>query len=219
MTADSQLPRPLLICGTRSFAEELADVISEVPGYRVVGFVENLDPERCRDTIDGLPVRWIDDVGNLADSHWAVCALATTKRRIFTAQAEERGLRFATLVHPTARISRRSSLGDGTIASVGAVVAARTRIGRHVLLNRGVLVGHHTDVGDHVSLLPGANVAGNCKIGAGAFIGMGALVLDNLAVGPDAVVAAGSVVTHDVPEGAQVMGVPARIVPGKKGPR
>jgi acetyltransferase EpsM len=211
--------RPLLICGTRSFAEEIADVVSEVPGYLLAGFVENLERERCADTIGGLPITWIDDVSDLAPTHWAVCALATTKRSLFTAQAEDRGLRFATIVHPTARISRASSLGDGTIASVGVIVAAHTSIGRHVLLNRGVLVGHHTVVGDHVSLLPGANIAGNCKIGAGVFVGMGALVLDNVSVGDDAVIAAGSVVTRDVPPAAEVRGVPARVVAEAKGPR
>jgi acetyltransferase EpsM len=211
--------RRLLICGTRSFAEEIADVVSEVPEYELVGFVENLDRERCAETIGGLPVTWIDDVPELPDTHWAVCALATTKRRLFTGQAEARGLRFATIVHPSARVSTTSSLGDGTIVSVGAIVAAHSRIGRHVLLNRGVLVGHHTVVGDHVSLLPGANVAGNCRIGNGVFIGMGALVLDNVTVGDDAVVGAGAVVTRDVPAAAHVRGVPARVVEGEQGPR
>jgi acetyltransferase-like isoleucine patch superfamily enzyme len=48
---------------------------------------------------------------------------------------------------------------------------------------------------------------------------MGAIVLDNLEIGPDAVVAAGAVVTRNVSAGAQVMGVPARVVPGVHGPR
>jgi len=211
--------RPLLICGTRSFALEIADVASEISGYRVAGFVENLDRARCDELLEGLPVHWIEDIAPLAASHVAVCALATTKRRRFTKEVDELGIEFATLVHPSASVSSRSSIEAGTIASVRVVVAAHTTIGRHVLLYRGVLVGHHTVIGDHVSLLPGANVAGNCVIGEGAFIGMGALVLDNLTVGRDCVVGAGSVVTKDVPDGAQVMGVPARVVPGVTGPR
>lgn len=211
--------RPLLICGTRSFAEEIADVVSETPGFTVAGFIENLDRGRCAEPLVGLPVHWVDELEAFAPTHAAVCALATTKRRVFTQQVEERGLDFATIVHPTARISRLAELGEGTIASVGVIVAAHSCVGRHVVLNRAALVGHHTTVGDHVSLMPGANVAGNCRVGDGAFVGMGAIVLDNLEVGPDAVVAAGAVVTRDVPAGAQVMGVPARVVPGARGPR
>src|SRR5262245_22951363 len=132
--------RPLLICGTRSLAVEVADLVSEVPGYRVAGFVENLDRARCSETLEGLPITWVDDVRALAATHWAVCALATTKRRTYTRQVEELGVPFATIVHPSARVSSRSSLGAGTIASVGVAVAARTRVGRHVFLNRGVLL-------------------------------------------------------------------------------
>jgi acetyltransferase EpsM len=197
----------------------VADLAADVPALRVAGFVENLERERCSDTIHDLPIHWIDDIGDLKDTHAAICALVTTKRRRFTKQVEELGVSFATLVHPTAHVSRSSSLGAGTLAGAGVIVGAHTRIGRHVILNRGVLVGHHTTIGDHVSLLPGANVAGNCDVGAGAFVGMGALVLDNVTVGPDAIVAAGSVVTRDVPTAAQVMGVPARVVPGVTGPR
>lgn len=208
-----------MICGTRTFAEEVADLADEVPDLEVAGFVENLERERCAETLEGLPIHWVDDIAPLATTHAAVCALVTTKRRRFTKQVEELGVRFTSVVHPTAHVSSRSSVGAGSIVGAGVVVGAHTRIGRHVILNRGVLVGHHTAIGDHVSLLPGANVAGNCTVGAGAFVGMGALVLDNVDVGRDAVVAAGSVVTRDVPAGVQVMGIPARVVDGASGPR
>ncbi len=211
--------RPLLICGTRTFAEEIADVASDMPGLVVAGFVENLDRDRCVGLLGGLPIHWIDDVAAFASTHSAVCALATTKRRVYTAQVAALGLPFATVLHPTARIPASSEVGEGTIASVGAIVGAHTRLGRHVVLNRGALIGHHTTIGDHVSVMPGANIAGNCRIGDGVFVGMGALVLDNLTIGPDAVVAAGAVVTRDVPAGAQVMGIPAKVAAGVRGPR
>lgn len=204
--------RNLLICGTRTFAEEIADLAAETPGWHVAGFVENLDPAKAGGSLGGRPIIWVDDLPALAETHWAICALVTTKRHRFTEEVAAHGVPFATLVHPTARVSARSTVGDGTTVSVGAIVAAHTAIGRHVIVNRGVLVGHHATIGDHVSLLPGANVAGNTRIGEAAFIGMGALVLDNVEIGPRAVVAAGSVVTRDVPEGVQVMGVPARQV-------
>ena len=202
----------ILILGTRTFAVEVADLIREIPGYRVTGFVENMDRARCDETLDGLPVIWVDCLPQYAESHRAVCALATTFRSRFTDEAAGHGLQFVTVVHPSARVSPTSSLGEGSIVSAGVIVGARTVIGRHVILNRGALVGHHTEIGDYVSVMPGANIAGRCRIGDAAYIGMGAIVIDNISIGAHSVVGAGAVVTKHVPDAVQVVGVPAAIV-------
>lgn len=205
-------PRPLLILGTGTLAVEIADLVSEMPGWEVAGFVESLDRQGCQRLLEGLPVRWVDDIAGLAADHHAIGGLGTTHRARFIEQVEALGVPFATLAHPTARISRRSSLGKGTLLSAGVIVAACTRLGRHVFVNRGALIGHHTTIGDFATIGPGANVAGSCQIGAGTYIGMSAVVLDHLKIGSHAVVGAGAVVTRDVPDRVQVVGVPARIV-------
>jgi acetyltransferase EpsM len=205
-------PTPLLVLGTSVFAREVADIASDCPELEVVGFVENQDPDRCLQRIDDLPVHWIEDVAALADSHRAICGLGTTRRHVFTEQAAERGLRFATVVHPAARVSTRTTLGEGSVVSAGAIIGSHTRIGRHVLVNRGALVGHHTEVGDHVSIQSGANVAGNCVVGPRVFVGMGAVVVDHVTVGELSVIGAGAVVTKDVPARMMVFGNPARVV-------
>jgi acetyltransferase-like isoleucine patch superfamily enzyme len=52
---------------------------------------------------------------------------------------------------------------------------------------------------------------GPIRIEDDAWLGFGVIVLSGVRVGRGAVIGAGSVVTHDVPDGAIVMGVPARI--------
>jgi acetyltransferase EpsM len=204
--------RPLLSLGTRLLAVELTDLLSEIPDFRLVGFVENMEKARCNEKLEGLPIFWIDDTADLARTHWAVCALATTHRSRFTEQAAKLGFRFATLIHPSSRISSQSSVGEGSIISPGVIVASHTRLGHHVFVNRGALIGHHTEIGDYVTIQPGANVAGVCRIGEATYIGMGALVLDHVKIGKHCVIGAGALVNKDVPDQVQVVGVPARIV-------
>jgi serine acetyltransferase len=80
------------------------------------------------------------------------------------------------------------------------VVNDGTRIGDDVVLRHGVTLGHLVEggpcpvIGDRVEFGAGSSVLGPVKIGAGARIGAGAVVLS------------------DVPPGATVVGVPARVV-------
>jgi sugar O-acyltransferase (sialic acid O-acetyltransferase NeuD family) len=204
--------RPLLILGTRLLAVEMADLVSEMPDFRLLGFVENMDRKRCDEKLEGLPIFWIDDTADMAHTHWAVCALATTHRSRFTQQAADLGFRFATLFHSSSRISSQSSVGEGSIISPGVIIASNTLLGCHVFVNRGALIGHHTEIGDYVTIQPGANIAGVCRIGEATYIGMGALVLDHVKIGKHCVIGAGALVNKDVPDQVQVVGVPARIV-------
>jgi sugar O-acyltransferase (sialic acid O-acetyltransferase NeuD family) len=202
---------PLLVLGTSDFAVEIADVASDCPELQLAGFVENLDRTRCDEPLEGLPVHWVDELGDLVRTHVAICGLGTTKRSRFTAQAEALGLRFATVVHPSARVSRTTSLGDGTIVSAGAVVGAHAQLGRHVIVSRGALVGHHTSIGAHSSVQAGANIAGSCRLGEAVFVGMGVRIVDHRSVGSHSVLGAGAVVTRDLPEHVLAVGIPARI--------
>lgn len=204
--------RPLLILGARSFAREVADLVSDIPGFELTGFVENTDRALCSEPIDGLPVHWVEDITGMVESHWCVCAFGSNRRIAFIRRVEAMGFRFATVIHPTARVSRRSTIGEGSIISSGVQIATNTRIGRHALINRGALIGHDIVTGECISVGPGANIGGACQIGSGCYIAMGSTVIERLSVGDGSVVAAGAVVHRDVPPHVLVAGVPAAVI-------
>jgi len=104
------------------------------------------------------------------------------------------------------------------------------RLGQHVFINSGcrfqdqggirigddTLIGHNTVLAtlDHdVNPVRRADMhPAPITIGRNVWIGANATVLKGVTIGEDAVVAAGSVVVEDVPEGAVVVGSPARVV-------
>ncbi len=100
----------------------------------------------------------------------------------------------------------------GTYAEVKASrIGARTRIGHFSYTG-------DADVGEDVNIGAGAVTANydgaskhRTEIGDGAFIGSDTMLVAPIRVGARASTAAGAVVTHDVPDGAQVIGAPARI--------
>jgi acetyltransferase EpsM len=201
----------IVILGASVFAEEVADVLSQIGKYELVGFVEGINRERCNETLLGLPITWIEDVGQLKNKCQGICAVGSTKRKHFIQQAVNAGLSFASAVHPSAHVSYTSEFGHGTIVNPGVIIAAHTAIGSHVIINRGALIGHHAKIGDYVTISPGANIAGRTRIGDCCYIGMGSIVIDGISIGRNSVVAAGAVVTKDVSENVMVAGIPAKI--------
>ena len=202
----------LVILGTHTFAEEVADLVNASGEFELAAFAENWNRERCRQPLLDRPVIWIDDLADLASTHQAVCAIGSTKRSQFIEPVRRLGFRFATVRPPSASIAASARIGAGDVIGAGSVIGAQTCLGEHVIVNRGSLIGHHTTIGDYVTVSPGANIAGCVSIGEAAYIAMGAIVRDRISVGAHSVVGAGAVVTRDVPERVQVQGVPARIV-------
>lgn len=203
---------PLLILGTGLWVNEVVELVSENDEYKLAGFVENMEHEKCKQKIQGLPIYWVDDVASMAHTHQAICSLGTTHRKRFTDQIDALGMSFAKLVHSTATISPKTELDEGVIVCAGVLIASQSRLGKHVRVNRGTLIGHHTHISDFVTIQPGANIAGLCHIGEATYVGMGAVILDHIKIGSHSIIGAGSVVTKDVPDNVQVVGVPAKIV-------
>jgi serine O-acetyltransferase len=97
----------------------------------------------------------------------------------------------------------RAEIGGGCIVAhgLGLVVGGATVIGEEATLLHGVTLG---EVRFEETACP--------RLGDRVTVGAGASVLGGIAVGDDATVGAGAVVLADVPAGARVAGVPARVV-------
>ena len=118
--------------------------------------------------------------------------------------------KYLTAVHPSAVVSPRAVIDEGTVVMQGAIVQSCAKIGKHCIVNTGASVDHDCEIGDYVHVAPHATVLGGVKVGEGSWIGAGAVIKQYITIGKNCMIGAGAVVLHDVPDGATVVGVPAR---------
>lgn len=97
-------------------------------------------------------------------------------------------------------IGRGADFGEGFVLvhSLGVVINTSVRGGRNVVLEHQVTIG--------------AEKGSSPVLGDDVFIGAGAKILGGVKIGNDARVGANAVVVDDVPEGATVVGIPAKVV-------
>ena len=105
-------------------------------------------------------------------------------------------------IHPGATIGRRVVIDHG----MGIVIGETATVGNGCLLYKGIVLGG-TSLERKVR---------HPQLGEDVVVGSNACILGAIHVGPGARIGSGSVVIRDVPEGATVVGVPARIIAPKR---
>lgn len=124
-------------------------------------------------------------------------------------------------------IEEETRIGAFVEVQKNALIGARCKISSHSFICEGVTIEDEVFIGHGVMFIndrhPRATAGGQLQTEAdwqmlptrickGASIGSGVVVLCGVTIGPDALVGAGAVVTHNVPAGAVVVGVPARLL-------
>ncbi|WP_260483860.1 NeuD/PglB/VioB family sugar acetyltransferase [Sphingomicrobium flavum] len=101
-------------------------------------------------------------------------------------------------------------IAPGALLSPHVLFTSNIRVGRCFHANIYSYVEHDCVIGNYVTFAPRVNCNGNIRIGDFAYIGTGAVIHQGLTIGKNAIVGMGAVVTKDVPDGAVVVGNPAR---------
>lgn len=120
--------------------------------------------------------------------------------------------RASAIVDASAVVADSAEVGAGAFVSARAVVQSRAHVGPHCIVNTAAVIEHECVLAENVHVAPGAVLGGRVRVGRDTLIGLGARVLPGVRIGERCVIGAGSVVIGDVPEGARVVGVPARAV-------
>ena len=116
------------------------------------------------------------------------------------------------IIHPSSKISPKTTIGHSTFISSGAIVNALAYIGKGCIINSGAIIEHECKIENFCHIAPGATVAGNVKIGAHSFVGSNATITPGVTIGQNVIIGAGTVVLKDIPDNATCVGNPAIII-------
>lgn len=195
----------LILYGAGGHAKAVTE-IAERNGYGNIAFCED---NPTRDTFLDYPILSAVEEG-------ASCVIAIgsniVRKKLATLIIDT----FVTLIHPQTSVSSRSEIGEGTVVMAGVVINSEAIIGKHCIINTNASIDHDCVIEDYVHLSPNVALAGNVCIGEGTHVGIGACVIQGIKVGKWCTVGAGAVVIRDVPDGATVVGNPARIIKHKE---
>jgi sugar O-acyltransferase (sialic acid O-acetyltransferase NeuD family) len=209
----------LVILGTGGTSRDVVDTVRDVntaglaPPIDCIGFLDD-NAALWGTTVEGLPVlgplasaremgdcQFLNSIGSPA-SYTQIETLILRTGVPFE--------RFATLIHPTASVSRTARLGRGVVVFQHVSITSNVIVGDHVVILPNTVVSHNDEIGDFTCVAGGAKISGRVRIGRGCYVGTGAALNGGIEVGEGAMIGMGSVVLRNVPAWTVVVGNPAR---------
>lgn len=207
----------LLVIGAGGHSVSVTDALL-VSGERVVGIVD-ANPASEGSTICGVSVigndaalaRFDASQTYLANGIGGVGEPATQDlRRLVQERLEKLGWSFISVRHPSAIVSPRAEVGEGTHILAGAIVQPGARLGKGVIVNTGAIVEHNAQIGAWSHVAPGAVLCGDVRLGPQCHVGAAAVVRQGVSVGASTTIGAGAVVVKDFLGNGTLVGIPAR---------
>ncbi len=127
-------------------------------------------------------------------------------------QIKDLGGTLPILIHPSAVISRFSTINEGVCIGAFSHIQADTTIGENTLILSGVNISHTNKIGKNCFISGGATVGAYTIIEDNVFIGQAALTISSKVeiIGRGSYIGARSLVTNSVKAGSIAYGSPAK---------
>ncbi|HEY1709163.1 MAG TPA: acetyltransferase [Rhizomicrobium sp.] len=205
--------KPVVIvnAGSGGQASVLLDAC-EAAGIPVAGWLSASENTRYPGAPHLGDVTLLDAADFLAQHDIIVGSGNGAFRRTLSLKVLANGGALATIHHPSSVVSSRAAIGAGSFLAALCMIGVNAVVGRFCIVNTGATIDHDNVLADGVNISPGVHFAGGVRCGEDAFVGVGASVAPGIRIGSGATVGAGAVVIRDVPDGATVVGNPARVL-------
>lgn len=206
--------QPIILVGGGGHCISCIDVIEENGLYEIIGILDH--QEKVGTIIMGYQVIGTDDeipslISQCSNFHITVGQIKSTNiRQKIYKRIKDVGGSLPVIVSPYARVSRHSTIEEGTIIMHQALVNASAAIGKCCIVNSKALIEHEAIIGDFCHVSTASCVNGQVRIGNNSFIGSNTVVGNNIQVTENTIIAAGSQVLKDIVSSGIYIGNPLR---------
>lgn len=174
--------------GAGGHAKVILEIL-EARRVRVDGFFDDRDQ---KNDLFGYPVQRFSDNAVIDQ-----LLLAIGNNRVRKELATRIVVNYARATHPSAIVSERAKIGEGSVVMAGSVVNTSTSVGRHCIVNVNAIVDHDCVLSDFVHVAPGACLCGGVTVGEGTWIGAGAVIQPGIKIGSWLKIEPGAIVLED----------------------
>lgn len=207
------LTRRLIIIGAGGHGKVSADCAEQMGHYNEIAFLDGEFPALSAVGVWSV-IGTCDDLNLYIDGRtdfFVAIGNNITRQKILSGLTTK-ACTIATLLHPSATISRYAQIGEGTIVCANTVINVAAKIGRGCIVNTSTSVDHDCQIEDYVHLAPGTRLAGDVKVGQGTFVGIGSAIIQGILLGNNCVLGAGSTLLYDLPDRSIAVGTPAKVI-------
>jgi len=200
----------LYIIGAGGHGKVVAE-IAELNGYSNLAFIDKDWPNKKNCEHWKIESSFKNFQSHSLDTFEYIVAIGDNqKRMIIIKEMEGSNGKLITLIHPSALVSKYSSIGPGTVVMASATINPFCNIGPGCIVNTNALIDHDCMLDSGVHISPGAHLAGQVSVSFNTWIGLGASVIQDCKIGNNVIIGAGSTVINNVSDNTKVVGSPAR---------
>lgn len=198
-------------------ASTVEDINAVKDEWEIIGFLNDF----VTGPINGYPVlgkidfNTVQDLLSCDDVHFIWTLFSTKLNFKFLPRLTALQIpleRFATVVHPTAVVSKFAKMGYGVNVQPCVNIGPNVTIGNHIHIFAQAMIGHNAVLDDYGYVANNACVGAHVHLREGAYIGTNCSLIENITLGEWALVGMGAVVLKDVPPYTKVVGNPARVI-------
>ena len=204
MNKDSEL----IILGCGGHSKVVTDVAEEI-GFKNISYLDKFN--KNREFLGRTIISY--ELENYT-GYFFVAIGDNHKRELIFNEFQNKNKRSnpISLIHPSSTISKRCSIGKGTIVMPNCVINSCSDIAEGVIINTKASVDHDNYLMSFSSLAPGVCTGGNVSIGKRSAISIGATIKHGIKIGYDVVVGANSLVMNDIENNQVAYGTPAKFI-------